>query len=112
MKVFGNKLINVRSSRISRSVEFPGPKCKFCGNTFSTRFNLKRHVKFNCERAKWFEKSKWKYFNTNIHNDITTLRKNLPKNVQLEIELNRTPDSFVLLTPNEVKDYVIEIEDL
>ena len=64
------------------------------------------------ERAKWFEKSKWKYFNTNIHADITTLRKNLPRNIQLEIQLDRTPDSFVLLTPNDVKNYVIEIEDL
>ena len=64
------------------------------------------------ERAKWFANSNWKYFNTNIHSDITTLRKNLPQNVQIEFELTRSPDSFVLMTPNDVNNYVIEIEDL
>ena len=65
------------------------------------------------KRRKMFEKSKWVYFCINLHSDVTTLRKFLPPNIKLELELQRNSDDFCLMgVENNDATYVIELEDL
>ena len=64
-------------------------------------------------RRKMFQKSKWNYFCVNLHSDITTLRKFLPPNIKIEIELERNSDDFCLMgTEADNTTYLIEIENL
>ena len=63
-------------------------------------------------RKTWFGRSKTRYFNIPIHNDISTLRKYLPPNTKLEFEFHRSSDAFSLLTPYPVNYCTIEMEDL
>ena len=44
-------------------------------------------------RRKMFQKSKWNYFCVNLHSDITKLRKHLPPNIKIEIELERNSET-------------------
>lgn len=54
--------------------------------------------------------SRWLYFCINLHTDLTTLRRYLPPNVKIEVNLERTSDSFSLMTKKT--DMMIEIADL
>jgi hypothetical protein len=64
------------------------------------------------KRQKMFEKSKWVYFCINIHADITTLRKFIPPNVKIMIELRRNSDEFCLLSHKAVDNFKIELEEM
>ena len=59
-----------------------------------------------------FEKSKWVYFCTNLHIDLSTLRKVIPPNVKITITLQRNSDEFCLLSPKTADDYKIELDGL
>ena len=63
-------------------------------------------------RKKMFEKSKWVYFCTSLHIDLSTLRKVIPPNVKITITLQRNSDEFCLLSPKTADDYKIELDDL
>ena len=64
------------------------------------------------KRMKMFATSKWVYFCVNLHIDITTLRKYLPPGIKIELDFERNPDSFCLLSDKSVDNYAIELEDL
>ena len=64
------------------------------------------------KRKALFAQSKWSYFNIYLHTDICTLTRYLPPGISLDIEMERTPDKFVLMTPNDVTDYKIELDNL
>ena len=64
------------------------------------------------KRMKMFEKSKWVYFCVNLHIDITTLRKYLPPGIKIELDFERNPDSFCLLSDKSADDFAIELDDL
>ena len=64
------------------------------------------------KRQKMFERSKWVYFCINIHADITTLRKFIPPNVKIMLELRRNSDEFCLLSHKAIDDFKIEIDDM
>ena len=64
------------------------------------------------ERKKLFAGSKWVYFCINLHADITTLRKYIPPNIKITIELQRNSDAFCLLSNNGRDDYAIELKDM
>lgn len=69
----------------------------------------------NCgyeKRRTLFDSSKWVYFCINIHADITTLRKFIPPNVKITMELQRNSDEFCLLSPNGGDNYAIQLKDL
>ena len=59
-----------------------------------------------------FEGSKWVYFCINIHADITTLRKFIPPNVKIMLELRRNSDEFCLLSHKSVDNFKIELDDM
>jgi hypothetical protein len=54
------------------------------------------------KRQAMFAESKWVYFCINIHADITTLRKYIPPNVKIMMELQRTSDEFCLLSHQSI----------
>ena len=64
------------------------------------------------KRQKMFEESKWVYFCINIHADITTLRKFIPPNVKMMLELRRNSDEFCLLSHQSIDNFKIELEDV
>ena len=64
------------------------------------------------KRQKMFEQSKWVYFCINIHADITTLRKFIPPNVKIMLELRRNSDEFCLLSHKPIDDFKIELDDM
>ena len=64
------------------------------------------------KRQKMFEKSKWVYFCINIHADITTLRKFIPPNVKIMLEMRRNSDEFCLLSHKAVDNFKIELGDM
>ena len=64
------------------------------------------------KRQKMFEESKWVYFCINIHADITTLRKFIPPNVKMMLELRRNSDEFCLLSHKTIDNFKIELEDV
>ena len=64
------------------------------------------------KRKGLFAESKWSYFNIYLHTDLCTLTRFLPPGISLDIEMQRTPDKFVLLTGGNVADYKIELADL
>ena len=64
------------------------------------------------QRKKLFAGSKWVYFCINLHNDITTLRKHIPPGVKIEIDFERNPDSFCLLSDKPADNYQIILDDL
>ena len=67
---------------------------------------------YKSRRSK-FALSAWAYFTINLHTDLTTLTRNLPPGIKLEINLERTDDAFTILSgsaPN--KSIGIKIEDL
>ena len=64
------------------------------------------------KRQKMFEGSKWVYFCINIHADITTLRKFIPPNVKIMLELRRNSDEFCLLSHKSIDDFKIELDDM
>ena len=64
------------------------------------------------KRQKMFEGSKWVYFCINIHADITTLRKFIPPNVKMMLELRRNSDEFCLLSHQTIDNFKIELEDV
>ena len=64
------------------------------------------------KRQKMFEGSKWVYFCINIHADITTLRKYIPPNVKMMLELRRNSDEFCLLSHHSINDFKIELDDV
>ena len=64
------------------------------------------------KRQAMFATSKWVYFCINLHNDITTLRKHIPPGVKIEIDFERNPDSFCLLSDKPVANFKIELDDL
>ena len=59
-----------------------------------------------------FEGSKWVYFCINIHADITTLRKFIPPNVKMMLELQRNSDEFCLLSHQSIDNFKIELDDV
>ena len=59
-----------------------------------------------------FATSKWVYFCVNLHIDITTLRKYIPPGIKIELDFERNPDSFCLLSDKGVDNFAIELEDL
>ena len=63
-------------------------------------------------RKDFFSNSKTRYFNIPLHSDICTLRKYLPPNCKLELEFQRSPDAFSLLSPYNGSNCKIIIEDL
>ena len=63
-------------------------------------------------RKKLFERSKWVYFCINLHADISTLRKYIPPNVKITLELQRNSDAFCLLSAKSVNNFAIELKDL
>ena len=63
-------------------------------------------------RKSMFEESKWVYFSNNLHIDLTTLRKVIPPNVKITMNLQRNPDEFCLLSPGSINDYIIELDEL
>ena len=64
------------------------------------------------KRQKMFEESRWVYFCINIHADITTLRKFIPPNVKIMIELRRNSDEFCLLSHKAVDNFKIELGEM
>ena len=56
--------------------------------------------------------SKWQYFCINLHSDITTLRKLLPPNLKLSLEIIRNPDKFTLMTEEVGTTPEIELKEL
>ncbi len=57
--------------------------------------------------------SKWAYFTINLHTDLTTLTRNLPPNIKLEINLERTSDTFTILSGSATEGKItIVLEDL
>ena len=64
------------------------------------------------KRMEMFKESQWVYFCVNLHIDITTLRKFIPPGIKIEIDFERNPDSFCLLSDKAVGNYAIELDDL
>lgn len=64
------------------------------------------------KRKEMFKESTWVYFCVNLHIDITTLRKYIPPGIKIEIDFERNPDSFCLLSDKAVGNFAIELEDL
>ena len=64
------------------------------------------------KRKALFAGSKWSYFNIYLHTDLCTLTRFIPPGISLDIEMERTPDKFVLMTDQNITDYKIELEDL
>ena len=63
-------------------------------------------------RQTMFAASKYVYFCINLHIDITTLRKHIPPGVKIEIDFERNPDAFCLLSDKTVDNFSIELDDL
>ena len=63
-------------------------------------------------RQAMFAGSKWVYFCINLHIDITTLRKHIPPGVKIELDFERNPDAFCLLSDKSVDNFVIDLEEL
>jgi hypothetical protein len=64
------------------------------------------------QRQAMFVQSKWVYFCINIHADITTLRKYIPPNIKIMMELQRNSDEFCLLSHQSIDNFKIELDDL
>ena len=64
------------------------------------------------KRQAMFAESKWVYFCINIHADITTLRKYIPPNIKIMMELQRNSDEFCLLSHKAIDNFKIELDDL
>ena len=64
------------------------------------------------KRMEMFKDINWVYFCINLHIDITTLRKFIPPGIKIEIDFERNPDSFCLLSDKAVENYAIELDDL
>jgi hypothetical protein len=64
------------------------------------------------KRQAMFAESKWVYFCINIHADITTLRKYIPPNIKIMMELQRNSDEFCLLSHKAIANFKIELDDL
>ena len=64
------------------------------------------------KRQALFAESKWVYFCINIHADITTLRKYIPPNIKIMMELQRNSDEFSLLSHKSIDNFKIELKDL
>ena len=64
------------------------------------------------KRQAMFAESKWVYFCINIHADITTLRKYIPPNVKIMLELQRNSDEFCLLSHKSIDNFKIELDDM
>ena len=64
------------------------------------------------KRQAMFAESKWVYFCINIHADITTLRKYIPPNIKIMMELQRNSDEFFLLSHQTIDNFKIELDDL
>lgn len=64
------------------------------------------------KRQAMFAESKWVYFCINIHADITTLRKYIPPNVKIMMELQRNSDEFCLLSHQSIDNFQIDLDDL
>jgi hypothetical protein len=64
------------------------------------------------KRQAMFAESKWVYFCINIHADITTLRKYIPPNLKIMMELQRNSDESCLLTHQTIENFKIELDDL
>ena len=62
-------------------------------------------------RKEMFEDSKWVYFCSNLHIDLTTIRRVLPPNIKLTLTFQRNSDEFCLLAPKQNR-YFIELKDL
>ena len=63
-------------------------------------------------RQTMFAASKYVYFCINLHIDITTLRKHIPPGVKIELDFERNPDAFCLLSDKTVDNFAIELDDL
>ena len=57
------------------------------------------------KRMEMFKGSKWVYFCVNLHIDITTLRKYIPPGIKIELDFERNPDSFCLLSDKTVGEF-------
>ena len=64
------------------------------------------------KRMEMFKGSNWVYFCVNLHIDITTLRKYIPPGIKIELDFERNPDSFCLLSDKTVGNFTIELDDL
>ena len=79
------------------------------GDTANSRESLNEGF---VKRTDMFKNSQWVYFCINLHIDITTLRKFIPPGIKIEIDFERNPDSFCLLSDKAVGNYSIELDDL
>ena len=67
---------------------------------------------YNNRRDK-FKTNNWAYFTINLHTDLSTLSRNLPPNIKMEVELERTKDAFVILSASAANNSVgIQLENL
>ena len=64
------------------------------------------------KRAALIAKSKWVYFKTNLHIDICTLKKYLPPNMAIDLEFEKVPTSFYILSPSNNNEYEVELDGL
>jgi hypothetical protein len=64
------------------------------------------------ERKKLIKTSQWLYFCINLHTDLTTLRRYIPPNVKIEVNLQRTNDAFCLLSTAAENSFKIHLDDL
>lgn len=63
-------------------------------------------------RGALFSTSEWNYFCINIHADVTTLRRVLPPNIQIDVECKRNSDEFTILTAQPGGTAEILLSDL
>ena len=84
-------------------------KFDYVGDTVNSRESLNEGF---VKRKDMFKNSQWVYFCVNLHIDITTLRKFIPPGIKIEIDFERNPDSFCLLSDKAVGNYSIELDDL
>ena len=63
------------------------------------------------KRKNLFKTSGWMYFCINLHTDLTTLRKYIPPNVGIDINLQRMEDKFSILSGSAGNDTLSIILD-
>ena len=64
------------------------------------------------ERRGLFKASRWAFFCINLHTDLTTLRRFIPPDIKIEIDMQRTEDKFSIMSARSDDSIRIEIEDL
>lgn len=64
------------------------------------------------QRRSKFVASRWSYFAIPLHTDLTTLRRHIPPNIKIELNLERTSDAFLLMNPKAATTIKIVIDEL